>query len=58
MQRNLLHSNVGVQSTIPKTVPILMTNIGFGASESGAEFGSGNIPGVYVSHLWVYRDTW
>ncbi|KAJ5765443.1 hypothetical protein N7520_005002 [Penicillium odoratum] len=24
-----------------------MTDLGFGASESGAEFGSGNIPGVY-----------
>lgn len=57
MRRDPLHSNVGVQSTIPMTIPKLIAYIGFGASESGAEFGSGNIPGVYVSYPRVYGDT-
>lgn len=41
---------------IPVTIPKLIAYIGFGASESGAEFGSGNIPGVYVSYPRVYGD--
>lgn len=34
----------------------LIPGIGFGASESGAEFGENNLPGVYVSGLGMSSD--